>query len=56
MGLNWAQWVLIGLCAFGAVYGVATIGKEREPRSPAEACIGLVLNGLMVWVIVEAGS
>ena len=56
MGLNWAQWVLIGLCAFSAIFSVATIGQERKPRSPLEASIGLVLNVLMVWLIVKAGS
>lgn len=56
MGLNWAQWVLIGLCVFSAIFAVATIGKERPPRSPGEAVVGLILNGGMVWLIVEAGS
>jgi len=56
MGLNWAQWVLIGLCALSVIYSIATIGQERKPRTPAEASIGLVLNVLMVWLIVEAGS
>ena len=55
MGLNWAQWILIALTAFGSIFSIATIGKEREPRTPAEAAIGLVVSVLTVWLVVEAG-
>jgi len=56
MALNWAQWTLIGFMAFAAIGAIATIGKERQPRTPAEACIGLVINVVCIWLVVEAGS
>jgi hypothetical protein len=56
MGLNWAQWVLIGLMAVGSLVAIATIGQKREPRTPAEACIAVVLNVVCIWLVIEAGS
>jgi hypothetical protein len=54
--LNWAQWTLIGLLALGAIVGIVMIGKERQPRTPAEATIGLLINVGCIWLVVEAGS
>jgi hypothetical protein len=56
MGLNWAQWALIGLYAFSAIWGVSTVGKEREPRTPGEAALGLAITVVMVFLVVEAGA
>jgi len=56
MGLNWAQWTLIGLTAVGTFIIIATIGQERKPRTPLEAAIALVINVLSIWLIVKAGS
>ena len=54
--MNWAQWTLIGFMAFASITAVATIGLERKPRTPAEACLALVLNAVCIWLVVRAGS
>lgn len=56
MGLNWAQWVLIALMALASIMAIVTIGQKREPRTPVEACVAVLLNALCIWLVVEAGS
>jgi hypothetical protein len=56
MGLNWAQWILIGLMALASILAIVTIGQERTPRTPPEAAIAVVLNVVCIWLVIEAGS
>ena len=54
--LNWAQWNLIGLYAFAALVGIATIGKERKPRTAGEAVFGLLVCIVAVFLVWKAGA
>jgi len=56
MGLNWAQWTLLWLYAFSTIWAVASIGKEREPRSAGEAALGLIITAGMMFLVIKAGS
>jgi hypothetical protein len=50
--MTWYAWAMVVLLAFGQVASVLLIGKPRDPRTPGEALVSIVINGLFIWAIV----
>ncbi len=50
--MTWLHWLLVGYFTLGIVVSIASVGKPRVPMTPGGAIIGLVINGLLIWVVV----
>ena len=46
--MNWFDYLLIGLWAFGALTSVATVEKPKKPNTPTTAAIIVALDALLV--------
>lgn len=52
--MNGFKIALIVLMALGAILTVASVGKRREPVTPAVAVVTLLLTGIEVLLVVLA--
>lgn len=51
--MPWYIWTIIALTVISSLLTVATIGRPRQPMSAAAAIGVLVVNGLIIWGIIE---
>lgn len=45
--------LIITLYALGALSNVLLIGEERKPITRGVACISVILNGLLIWGVIN---
>lgn len=50
--MNWFDWVILSWMAVNGLGAVAMIGKHREPITPGEAVIMVVIYALMIWGVL----
>lgn len=53
--MTWFDYVLTGWLIFGALAGVAIIGKKRDPINPSTAVLTVVINALIIVGLVLVG-
>ena len=48
------QIILLAWLAFSAIVNVVVIGKKREPVTPGQAAVSLVVLAITAWLVVIA--
>lgn len=46
--MSWFDWTLLGLWMVGLVASAITVGKPREPYTPAQVAVQIVVTALLV--------
>lgn len=53
--MEWILWIVVGLLVLGVIANILTIGKPKEPTTPALAAGTAILAGLYIWAIIAIG-
>lgn len=52
--MSYALFTLAGICAVGAIFTIASVGRPRKPYTPADAAIITVLNAAFITILILA--
>lgn len=51
--MEWFKIVIITLYALGALSNIALIGDERKPITKGVAALSVLLNGFLIWGVIN---
>ncbi len=52
--MNYALYVIAGVCVVGSVVTIAIVGQPREPLTPGEVAIITILTAAIITILILA--
>jgi hypothetical protein len=52
--VNWQKWVIIGFLTLSALLTISSVGKKREPVTPAVAVLTTLFGAGLIWLVVAS--